>query len=776
MESLFTTIKPAKNLPFIDFVNSDKSMYPYAKDTFNPKLTINYIDIDDDFLIGNSGGFLMNWSFKFISTELFSEVSKNYTNNKYNHDIINWVNSLTITKSENRNKFYYCPYRTGTKEYNDFWSRETYRRRNGMTAKCKLLKDGTIVDLHISGDFYNYLNYGRINRTPNLDELSILHKRGDYKTKLVKGFPRFWDGDYWNFKIDLFIANNGLHLAKGKARGKGYSNKRGSQAANTLNLIPYSTVVLVADLIDYLTDTDATAGMVKTNLDWFENNTHWKRFYLSESLEELELGYRTSTGGNTKKGFRSKMYSVSIHTNESAAIGKKAIEIDFEEAGKCPNLEKALTVTLSSTEVGASNIGTIRVYGTAGTKFANWTPFASVFFNPKKFKMMEFENVWDYNSRNKKCGFFHPQVLNYEPFMDKYGNSLLESAYEFDFNDKKQQEQELNISEFIAYVAQRANTPEEAFKQSGENIFSSIELSTHVANTLSSDDLIYYRDGMLVETNDGLIFKTNITLNTENIKTHHYITDVPFNANDDNYGCIREYFAPYKDENGIIPTNLYYVVYDTVGKDKKSKDLISKNSLNSMQVLMYPNNYLNVKGNIIVASYAGRPELMEDADKIFLKLCKRYNAKGLVETDRGETVNNFKKWSETKWLALDPTMILSGKQKDIETAIYGVSIAKSDNWIRSLEQLRDWLYTKVGIDELGNVKYIFHYITDIPFLRELISFNFDGNFDRISSMKVAMLQLNGMLVKMKSDMIKASSNNSASIYEQIGLFGYNKIL
>ncbi len=764
-----------KTLPFIEYINSDKSIYPHSKNIIDKRTGRNWIDKDDDFLIGNSGGFLLNWNFKFIDTHFFSNAARVYNENKNNPDIVNWVNSLTISKSENRDKYYYCPYRNGTEEYNDFWRVETYRRRNGITAKCKLTRTGEIVDLHITGDHYNYLNYSRINRTPTQEEFDILHKKGDYKTKLISGFPRFWDGDYWNFKIDFFIAENGWHLTKGKARGKGYSFKRGSQAANTLNLIPNSTVVLAADLIDYLTDSDATSGMVKTNLDWLENHTHWKRFYLSENLEELELGYKTSTGGNTKYGFRSKLYSVSLHNNESAAIGKRAIEIDFEEAGRCPNLEKALGVTLSSTEVGASNIGTIRVYGTAGTKSANWAPFANVFFNPRKNKMMEFENVWDYNARNKVCGFFHPQVLNMEPYMDKYGNSQLEAAYKYDKEDKKIQEHELSVSEYIIYAGQRANTPEEAFRQGGENIFSSIELSNHAARVLSDESLSYYRDGMLiVDDNSNLVFKTNIELKELNIKTHPYITDVPFNEVDDLYGCIREYFPPFKID-GNIPDNLYYVTYDTVGINKKAKDIISKNSLNSMQVLMYPNNYTNINGNMIVATYAGRPELMEDADKIFLNLCKRYNAKhnGIVETDRGETVTNFKKWKETKWLASDPTVILSNKvQESINDIRFGISIGAGDNAIRGLKLLRDWLYTRLGDDENGNPIYIFHYINDIPFLRELLSFTFEGNFDRISSMRVGMFLLNAMKVKLKSDMINASKHHSASIYEQINLYGY----
>lgn len=118
------------------------------------------------------------------------------------------------------------------------------------------------------------------------------------------GFPRYWDGDYWNFKIDEFIANNKFHLTKAKARRKGFSYKRGSQAANTINLFPNVTVTLAADQLAYLTDKGATTFMAKKCLDHFEEHTFWKRGYISEAIDDILMGYRVSTKGlKTLVGF-----------------------------------------------------------------------------------------------------------------------------------------------------------------------------------------------------------------------------------------------------------------------------------------------------------------------------------------------------------------------------------------------------------------------------------------------------------------------------------------
>ena len=283
--------KKTKSLPFIDYVLEDKSSYPFANTMINKKLNVNWSDPDNDFKIGKSGGLLMNIDFVFVNTAIFSRTSDYFTNNGR-----------------------YCPYEEGTSKASEWWDRETRRRRKGVEARCKLYHkdideyyDPTTTEerkkelLHyvkITGDHYNYLNYGVIERTPTLEEENELIKEGRIQVKTLPGRPRFWDADYWYFKVDQFIILNKKNLCLAKARRKGVSYKRASQSANRVNLNKAVTVVLAADILDYLTDSEATADMAKKNLDHYEVNTYWKRGYLSESLDYLVLGYKIKKEGN----------------------------------------------------------------------------------------------------------------------------------------------------------------------------------------------------------------------------------------------------------------------------------------------------------------------------------------------------------------------------------------------------------------------------------------------------------------------------------------------
>lgn len=752
---------------FIDYVFEDKSNYPKAKDHINTITGNKYIDDDDDFLIGNSGGILMNINFVFVNTEEFSEVANHFRKT-----------CTSILSNDGK----YTYHKEGTVGYNEFWKRETKRRRKGMTILGKLRRDlipqynaATTQDhknsflqpLHITGDHYTYLNYGRIERTPNEEERKELNKRGFFKKSKIESFPRFWDGDYWNFKADLFIARNGLNLCKTKARRKGYSYKRGNQAANTVNLNPKVSIALVAYDLKFLTDGNATSAMVKRNIDWFEAHTFWQRGILSHDLTDIELGYKERATGHTKLGFQSHVLSVSNGKNPDAVVGKDCVEVDFEESGKNPLLKQTTNVTQSATESGAVSVGTMRWYGTGGTKGANWNDFKEIFYGPRAYKAMAFENIWDKNTRHTTCGFMHPQIWNYEPFMDEHGNSFLLAAYEHDAADKLEQSKYMTIDDYNIYVAQRANSPQEAFIGSIENIFSSHTLNEHIKWVTANQNSIHYRDGEFSRNNDGVVnFFTNEQIKATGGKPHPYITNVPFTAKDDVTGCWRIYHEP-KRINGIIPNDLYYVVVDSVGKDKTIKEVNTKNSLNAIYIMSYPNN-LGVPADCIQAIYVGRKDDSQTAcSKDALEGAEYYNAKVLPETDRGTVVADFKRWTKQHMLLKNPTTAIGTNVKESISNEYGIYIGDGDLAVDGLIYLKSYLYEIVNKDEEGNTTLRLHLCLDLPTLLELQYFTSTGNFDRISALRVAMFQRLAYITKRKKS---SQSNDTRTLFEQIGLY------
>lgn len=726
------------DIPFIDYLCEDKSKYPKASEGISYITNKPLYDPDNDFLIGNSGGILMNIDFIVINIERLSKAADTF--DEYGT---------------------YCDYDPSTPAYESFWQRETSRRKKGVFIKAKLYykdipkffdanttdeeRESLLQPLRITGAHYTYLNYGRIERTPNDKERARLKREGAEHVETVMGFPRYWDGDYWNFKIDEFIANNKFHLTKAKARRKGFSYKRGSQAANTINLFPNVTVTLAADQLAYLTDKGATTFMAKKCLDHFEEHTFWRRGYISEAIDDILLGYRVSTKGLKNFGWMSNLYSVACGKNESAAVGKKAIEIDFEEAGKFPNLQKALDVTLSNTESGAISVGTIRVYGTGGTKGANWAAFSKAFYNPKMNKMLCMENVWDINKRHEVCGFFFPQVWDCEPYVER-GNSIIFTAYTWDKQDKENHFHNNDSETHIIYKAQRANTPAEAFINTTENMFASPELNLHVSDLINDNATRFFQDGWIVVNDLGNSNKAEFIPKVECIKRdifgkgrfHEFVNQVPHGSRDDTHGCVRMYYRPFL-VNGEVPKDLYFVSVDAYKVDKAQKDVTDKHSLYSAQVWMRSNTitpYPNQK--LLVCEYIGRLDTMEQNDIVTMGMCLMYNAECCPEAGTGETVSNFIKYKLRRYLMLDPTNANTRKLTNPNNNDYGIVIGDGDKKYNGLRMLKEFIYEPLSYTADGKPIRRLKSISSVRLLLECQRFTAEGNFDHISAAIVAM--------------------------------------
>lgn len=726
------------DIPFIDYLCEDKSKYPKASEGISYITNKPLYDPDNDFLIGNSGGILMNIDFIVINIERLSKAADTF--DEYGT---------------------YCDYDPSTPAYESFWQRETSRRKKGVFIKAKLYykdipkffdanttdeeRESLLQPLRITGAHYTYLNYGRIERTPNDKERARLKREGAEHVETVMGFPRYWDGDYWNFKIDEFIANNKFHLTKAKARRKGFSYKRGSQAANTINLFPNVTVTLAADQLAYLTDKGATTFMAKKCLDHFEEHTFWKRGFISEAIDDILLGYRVSSKGLKNFGWLSNLYSVAIGKNESAAVGKKAIEIDFEEAGKCPNLQKALDVTLSNTESGAISVGTIRIYGTGGTKGANWAAFSKAFYNPKMNKMLCMENVWDINKRHELCGFFFPQVWDCEPYVER-GNSIIFTAYAWDKQDKENHFHNNDSETHIIYKAQRANTPAEAFINTTENMFASPELNLHVSDLINDNATRFFQDGWIVVNDLGNSNKAEFIPKAECIKRdifgkgrfHEFVNQVPHGSRDDTHGCVRMYYRPFL-VNGEVPKDLYFVSVDAYKVDKAQKDVTDKHSLYSAQVWMRSNTitpYPNQK--LLVCEYIGRLDTMEQNDIVTMGMCLMYNAECCPEAGTGETVSNFIKYKLRRYLMLDPTNANTRKLTNPNNNDYGIVIGDGDKKYNGLRMLKEFIYEPLSYTADGKPIRRLKSISSVRLLLECQRFTAEGNFDHISAAIVAM--------------------------------------
>ena len=756
-----TVEKYIESYPFLQYIKESKSQYRRAKDA-------GYKDPNDFFMIGESGGFLLDICVgdKFVNTNLLTEMANIYHINggKY-----------TLYKEDS------IPHRQLRK-------REEYRRSHGFDAPC-FMREGKVQNLHISGDMYNYLNYTVIEQ---LDEKTIIHTDKGSVAKKKQDFPKFIDAQFWTFAIIEFCELNGFHLLIDKTRRGGFSYIMSAHSANKINLQPNKVCIHVAADSKYLTKRGGLTDFSIRNLYFYENNTFFKRGILSRAAENFTLGFKLPNGDISPKSWNSALFSASANNNPDCAIGKDAVSVKTEEVSTMENFDDYMNVTEPAMRTGSYVTGNLFAWGTATS--GNMQVFEMNFYNPNKFHFMPFENVWDKDSRNEVCGYFKPYCWGLQGqigdlfAMDKEGNSNIEIGLRIAYKERvAKKESSKTFSDYINYLGQYANMPSESFSSTSENLFSSEALmnweeilKNDPAYTDIADDGMFFED-----INHKIIFKTNARIKAEggkfNVDYFDWIQGVPRKAHEHHHGCVRKWFEPIKvsyiDKDGTakmgIPPGQYSISYDPVGVNKENDALTNKHSHNSIKVWENPTQYNNFKTKLVCAYY-GRPEKLEQADRICYYMAVYYNCIGTtgVEVNRGETVSNFSKWKALKYLMKDPVELWDSSIKAKVTASYGVNVGGgagngSSKVLEGLRLLKEMLYSPVGKDFQGNDIMLFQTIYDHQTILELLKWNIKGNFDRVSEMIIRALQWKLQDVQAAKELVHRKKTTEQNIHDDI---------
>lgn len=706
--------------PFLEYIEEPDKEKKYKKAS-----DCGWYDPHNNFLIGDSGGFLLNIRpGKFVNTELFNEAARTYqATGKYTQFKVDSI-----------------PHR-------QFRRRECDRRRNGFSAPCWQNPDGSIEDVWITGGHYNFLNYTRMERT---DESSVIVTKHGATAKKIYSFPSFIDAQFWTWQIIEFCRRNGLHLIIDKTRRGGFSYIMAADSSNEVNLSKHKVVIHVAADNKYLIKQGGLSDFAVNNLKFFEEKTPFKRGIYSPTTDSFKLGYRMKNGVEADDSWSSSLLSVSANNNPDCAIGKDAVTIKVEELSTMQNFDEFMNVTEPTMTVGTRTTGTLMAWGTATA--ANMQIFEQNFYNPRAFGFMAFENVFDNDARNEVCGFFKSYAWGLEGEIDgvkgfdEDGNSNLRIGLKLAARERIEKKKTAKtFAEYLNYLGQRALFPAESFSSASENIFSSEALNKFEDKLRVDNSYKFYTDGELFE--DGtkkIYFKSNARIRIENpdMKTYDYIQGVPRRSNEDPHGCIRVWFAPEYEETYIndrlvrsILPGTYVAVYDPVGIDKDKKEITDRHSHNSIFVIEMPRERNGFKPKLC-AAYYGRTERLEEADEKFYRLCKWYNCigTGLVEINRGETVSNFRKWKATKYLGYEPLYVWDSAVKEKVSTSYGYNIGSGPKKLDGLRLLKEFLYEVIGKNEFGEDIYVFERFLDYQTILELKKFNAEGNFDRISSL------------------------------------------
>ena len=402
-----------------------------------------------------------------------------------------------------------------------------------------------------------------------------------------------------------------------------------------------------------------------------------------------------------------------------------------------PKLEDMYNTMIPSVKDGDYWFGEIYVQGTAGDKDSDFEGAKKLMYNPKGYSLYAIPDVYDKVKQGKRnFVFFFPSYVNRKGCYNKDGVSdvtkamieILLDRYKIKYNSPDQ-------SAITRTIAENPFTPAEAISRSRGNMFPTADLNERLAQIDANPkeyDNVY--SGTLDVTKDGKIeFKP-----TDDIP----IREFPHNDNKI-AGAIEIFEMPAIDKQTKKPFQNRYIL----GCDPYDDDESETMSLGSIFVL-------DLWSDMIVAEYTGRPQFANDFFEIARRMTLFYNGMLNYENNKKGLFGYFQ-MNNCLHLLTDTLDFLKDKQL-IKDMSYG-NKAKGTNATLPINQfgrslLRGWLLKPVTITSKVEDQQIEQTIPNLfkirnrALIQELINYNVDGNFDRISSMGMLMLLREDRLV------------------------------
>jgi hypothetical protein len=616
-------------------------------------------------------------------------------------------------------------------EYFRFWKEEARRCREGFIRE----EDGE----WITGPHYFYLNYSPILR-------SVI-KKGSRRAERIRDFPDFYDGDYLYFHYLQQATDAGKHVGLLKKRGMGFSFKAGSDLARLLILGDTSVNkgdvkgFAIASEKEYLIK-DGILNKFEDNVDWCASNTPWPRLKSKNSLNSMtwEMGYVDSSG--LTQGTRNSVIGVTTQGAPDKARGKRGPRIYWDEWGKHPNLLKSWMVARESVEEGNFAFGTMVGGGTGGTEGADFKGAEEMFYNPGGYNILELPNVYDKNvNGSSTCAFFFPAYLNRLGRYDKSGNSdVLGSLIEIIQRRVYIKYNSTDSNTLVQHKAEMCIIPQEAIMRREGSIFPVADLKDYLAEIMPDMPKFtgaHYLGHLKTTIGGGISWDKQ--------ELHPVLRNYPLRDELDKNGAIEIFEMPNRlNSSGTIPFWRYIAGIDPIDSDEGTYT----NSLGSIFIF-------DTWTDRIVAEYTGRPRLAVEFYENCVKLLKFYNAIANYENNLKGLFQYFDSTRNLQYLCDTPQILRDmdyAKGTAFGNRAKGTSANKMINaWGRKLQA--DWLISpsyspfeedEAELDENGKIiekpaVLNLHRVRSLGYIRELISWNPDDNFDRVSAMGMLMI-------------------------------------
>jgi hypothetical protein len=534
--------------------------------------------------------------FKLFIVSIFKEPGQ-YNFNKDTANIFTEQSRLF-----NQNKVYCtAPYKS--KDFIKYWNDQKEKCRKGV-----IVKSGNEI-WFLAREYYMWLNF-----------LPIFNKEIQ-----AFGFADIRDAQYHMALYELLAELHYKHVAILKKRQIASSYYHAGKLLNQQWFEAGVTLKMGASLKDYINEK-GTWKFLSEYAAFLNEHTAWYRPMSPDKVMMWQQKIEVRKGDRKNEvGLKGTIQGMSFEKDPTNGVGGPVKYFFHEEAGIAPKMDKTFEYIRPAMKSGFMTTGMFIAAGSVGD-LDQCEPLKEMILHPEVNDIYAVDtNLLDKNNTQGTSGLFIPEQWSMPPYIDDFGNSLVEVALVALDEQFDKWKKDLSPEQYQLRISQHPRNIEEAFAYRKASIFPqnlvAAQLRRIEEKEYSYEFLEIYRNEngtpSVRETNKLPISEFPISKKTE-----------------DKTGTLVVWERPVKD-----PTfGMYYASIDPVSEGKTT----TSDSLCSIYVMKAPVEITKITGveiensieqDKIVAAWCGRFDDIKKTHERLEMIIEWYNAWTVIENN-----------------------------------------------------------------------------------------------------------------------------------------------
>jgi hypothetical protein len=526
---------------------------------------------------------------------------------KYNFDETTRIFNAEARKFQQQG--FYCAAPVKTKDFIAYWDDQKEKCRNGIIVKSYDAK-GVVKTWYLTRDYYMWLNF-----LPIYD-----------KEEKKFDFAKVRDAQYHMALYEHLAELHYKHAIILKKRQIASSYFHMAKLINTYWFEAGAVLKMGASAKDYINEKGSWKFLTEYK-NFLNEHTAWYRPAEPEKVFAWEQKIKVRINGrDTFKGLKSTIAGYTFEKDPTNGVGGPVSYFFHEEAGIAPKMNDTYGFMKPALKSGFIITGQFIAAGSVGD-LDQCEPLKEYILHPEENGFYGVEStLLDKEGTIAVTGLFIPEQWSMPPFIDEYGNSLVEEALTALDAQFEKAKRDLAPDAYQLEISQHPRNIEEAFATRKVSVFPPHLVSKQLQRISDKDYPVEYLE--LSRNAEGKI--------VDKPSRKIPIMEFPLSKKtEDKEGVICIYERPVKDPQ----FGMYYGSVDPVGEGKTT----TSDSLCAIYIYKNPVEVIKDYGDgkiestmerdKIVASWCGRFDDLNKTHERLELLIEWYNAWTVVENN-----------------------------------------------------------------------------------------------------------------------------------------------